>query len=82
MYMYIMCSFTCTSIDDEKGLRLIIDLCKSCSETLHLYGDVTIVSQGLQHYAYAWHVWPLRREGSFLCHIRCDFAISFSGLPQ
>ena len=88
--MYIMCSFTCTSIDNEKDLRLIIDLFKSCSETLYMYsyGDVTIVGQGLQHYAYAWHLWPLRRKGSFLCQIRCDTikalvsAVSFSGLSQ
>ena len=42
------------------------------SRIFHSYGDVTIVSEGLQILTYARHLWQLSCEGSLACHTYCD----------
>ena len=44
------------------------------SRIFHLYGNVTITSEGLQILTYykAWHSWPMSSEGCLACHIYCD----------
>ena len=41
----------------------------------HLYGDVTIASEGLQIWSYARHLWPLISEGSLTRH--CNTGLPF-----
>ena len=48
----------------------------------HLYGDVTFTGEGLQMLTYAWHLWPLSREGSLVCHTYCDMGIRLILLRQ
>jgi hypothetical protein len=45
----------------------------SRSKIFHLYGDITIISEGLQNLGlYAWCSGPVSREGSLSCHTCCD----------
>ena len=44
-------------------------------ENFHSYGDVTITGEGLQCLTYAWHLWPLSRQGSLASHSCFDKGI-------
>ena len=48
----------------------------SHSTIFHSYGDVTIAGKELQILTYARHSWPLRSEGSLMCHTVCDTGLS------
>ena len=52
-------------------VKIIISF-SSHSNIFHLFGDVTIVGEGLQILTYVWHSWPLSGEGSLSCHTYCD----------
>jgi hypothetical protein len=61
----------------------------ACSRIFHLYGDVTIVGEGLENLGlYAWYLGPLSREGSLLFDIRVlwqgasIFQVSSKELPH
>ena len=44
----------------------------SHSRIVYWYKDVTIAGEGLQILTFARHTWPLRSEGSLVCHAYCD----------
>ena len=47
-------------------------------EFFHLYGNITIIGEGLQILTYTQHSWPLSSEGYLACHIYCDMGHSFT----
>ena len=42
------------------------------SRIVYWHKDVTIAGEGLQILTFARHTWPLRSEGSLVCHAYCD----------
>ena len=50
---------------------------RSTRELFTLYGDVTIVDEGLQILTYARHLGSLSSDGSLTCHTYYDTGVTF-----
>ena len=58
----------------QKRKQIDCFVCSTLLRIFHLYGNVTITSEGLQILTYykAWHSWPMSNEGCLACQIYCD----------